>query len=346
MPCPAQIPARSSHRQDFLIGAIRARTGAHSHDRKCWLHRGGVSPGIIPNAGTKSHRRPARCTLSLPAVPARARAPPQSPGLQQILPVHHFGLDEPALDVAVDRARGLLRVHAALDGPRAAFRLAAGEKRNQAQQPVARLNQRSRPIPPARRRASSRRPRRRPVPPAPLRSCRRTAPPPYAAWTPAFRGDTSRPRGRCPAASSSPRFSTYSMGLRVRNMKPVSIFCSSGLNSSSRSGVSLPAPGGSAAAAPAPFRAGSPSFSSNPFRRARCASMPAPDPFSISSISTFSISRIASSDPAFVRHRGVVEQPHHVRQRVGLAQAAPATPNSSRGPSASRRYRRTRSSRR
>ena len=46
-----------------------------------------------------------------------------------------------ALDVAVDRARGLLRGHAALDGPGAAFRLAAGEKRNQSQQPIARLNQ-------------------------------------------------------------------------------------------------------------------------------------------------------------------------------------------------------------
>src|ERR1700761_6403961 len=55
----------------------------------------------------------------------------------QVFPVHHFGLDEPALDVAVNCARCFLRVHAALDRPRAAFRLACREKRNQPEQLVA-----------------------------------------------------------------------------------------------------------------------------------------------------------------------------------------------------------------
>src|SRR6202034_3821074 len=62
-------------------------------------------------------------------------------GLQQVFPIHHFGFDESALDVAVNRAGSLLRVHSALDGPRAALRLAASEKRNQSEQPVAGLNQ-------------------------------------------------------------------------------------------------------------------------------------------------------------------------------------------------------------
>src|SRR5580658_7362657 len=49
-------------------------------------------------------------------------------GLHQILPIHNFGLDETALDVAVNRARGLLRVHPATNRPRATLRLARGEK--------------------------------------------------------------------------------------------------------------------------------------------------------------------------------------------------------------------------
>ena len=49
-------------------------------------------------------------------------------GGQQIFPAHDFRLDEIFLDVAVNRAGGFLRVQAALDGPRAAFRLAASEK--------------------------------------------------------------------------------------------------------------------------------------------------------------------------------------------------------------------------
>src|ERR1700735_3946911 len=49
----------------------------------------------------------------------------KSAGLQEVFPVHNFGLDEAALDVTVNRARGFLRVHSALDGPRTALRLAA-----------------------------------------------------------------------------------------------------------------------------------------------------------------------------------------------------------------------------
>src|ERR1700722_18632661 len=48
--------------------------------------------------------------------------------VHQILPVHHFSLDEPALDVAVNRAGRFLRVHPALDSPGTAFRFARGKK--------------------------------------------------------------------------------------------------------------------------------------------------------------------------------------------------------------------------
>src|SRR5580658_9553438 len=51
----------------------------------------------------------------------------ETPGLQQVLPIHHVRLDEILLDVAMDRPGRLLRVHSAFDGPRAAFRFAAGE---------------------------------------------------------------------------------------------------------------------------------------------------------------------------------------------------------------------------
>ena len=84
------------------------------------------------------------CTMySLPSsrTCAFSRAAAKLPAVEQVFPLHHVRLDEILLDVAVNRARGLLRGHAALDRPRAAFRLAAGEKRNQPQQPVARLNQ-------------------------------------------------------------------------------------------------------------------------------------------------------------------------------------------------------------
>ena len=49
---------------------------------------------------------------------------------EQIFPLHHVRFDEAALDVAVNGSGGLLCVHAALDGPRAAFRLAASEERD------------------------------------------------------------------------------------------------------------------------------------------------------------------------------------------------------------------------
>ncbi len=61
--------------------------------------------------------------------------------LEQVFPLHDIRLDEILFDVAVDRARGLLRAHPALNRPRAAFRLAASEKRNQSQQTIARLDQ-------------------------------------------------------------------------------------------------------------------------------------------------------------------------------------------------------------
>src|ERR1700722_13604018 len=47
-------------------------------------------------------------------------------GLQQVFPIPHFGFNESALDVAVNRARSLLRIHPALDSPGTAFRLPAG----------------------------------------------------------------------------------------------------------------------------------------------------------------------------------------------------------------------------
>ena len=48
--------------------------------------------------------------------------------VHQILPVHHFSLDESAFDVAVNRAGRFLRVHPALDSPGTAFRFARGKK--------------------------------------------------------------------------------------------------------------------------------------------------------------------------------------------------------------------------
>src|ERR1700739_1598938 len=47
---------------------------------------------------------------------------------EPIVPADDFGANEAALDVGVDRARGLLRVCAALDGPSANLGLACGEK--------------------------------------------------------------------------------------------------------------------------------------------------------------------------------------------------------------------------
>src|SRR5580658_10812761 len=52
----------------------------------------------------------------------------ETSSLHQILPVHHFGLDESALDIAVNRTRCLLCVHSTTDRPRAALRLARSEK--------------------------------------------------------------------------------------------------------------------------------------------------------------------------------------------------------------------------
>src|ERR1700739_4565158 len=51
---------------------------------------------------------------------------------QQIVPADDFGANEAALNVRVDRARGLLRVRAAFDCPCADFGFARGEKGSQA----------------------------------------------------------------------------------------------------------------------------------------------------------------------------------------------------------------------
>src|SRR5215208_4620002 len=59
---------------------------------------------------------------------------------EQVLIAAHFGADEPALDVGVDLAGRVLRVRAARDGPRAVLVLADGEKRDIAEQVVARAD--------------------------------------------------------------------------------------------------------------------------------------------------------------------------------------------------------------
>src|SRR5579863_2586216 len=53
---------------------------------------------------------------------------------KQIFTAHHFGTNEAALNVRVNRPRRFLRVRAALDGPGANFRFPRGEKRSKAEQ--------------------------------------------------------------------------------------------------------------------------------------------------------------------------------------------------------------------
>ena len=60
---------------------------------------------------------------------------------EQVFPLHDIRLDKILLDVAMNCARGLLRVHPAFDRPRAAFRLATCEEGNQSEQTIARLDQ-------------------------------------------------------------------------------------------------------------------------------------------------------------------------------------------------------------
>src|ERR1700682_6055375 len=58
----------------------------------------------------------------------------KAPCRQKIVPANHFGADEAALDIGVNRAGCFLRAHAAFDRPGTHLGLARGEKRSQAEQ--------------------------------------------------------------------------------------------------------------------------------------------------------------------------------------------------------------------
>ena len=127
-PRATKLPAASSaaDSRDSLMSAGSGRRP--SIVKPLWRNR-------ITSPSCTMYSFPSRRTC------ARSRATGRLPAASKSVPAHHFGANEAALDVRVNRAGGFLRVHAALDRPGAHFRFARGEKGSQAQQLISGLNQ-------------------------------------------------------------------------------------------------------------------------------------------------------------------------------------------------------------